>query len=40
MLNLQYMHEANPREISFASSWREIRVIEGSSYRGSTIPLN
>ena len=31
------MHEPNPREISFASRERGIRVTEGSSYRGSTV---
>ena len=27
----------NPGEIDFGSSWREVRVGEGSSYRESTV---
>ena len=32
------MYEGNPREIDFGSSWREVRVSEGSSYQESAVP--
>ena len=31
------MYDGNPGEIDFGSSWREVRVSEGSSYRESTV---
>ena len=31
------MFERNPREIDVGSSYREVRVSEGSSYRDSTV---
>ena len=31
------MYDRNPGEIDFGSSWREVRVNEGSSYRESTV---
>ena len=31
------MYNRNPEEIDFGSSWREVRVSEGSSYRESTV---
>ena len=31
--------DGTPGEIHFGSSWREVRVSEGSSYRESTVPL-
>ena len=34
------MNEGNPGEIDFGSSQCEVRVSEGSSYRGSTLPAN
>ena len=32
------MYEGNPRQIDFSSSWREVRVSEGSSFRESIVP--
>ena len=37
------MYDGNPGEIYFGSSYREVRVCEGSSYRESTVendPIN
>ena len=31
------MYDGNPGEIDFGSSYREVRVSEGSSYRESTV---
>ena len=31
------MYDENPGEIDFGSSYREVRVSEGSSYRESTV---
>ena len=31
------MYDGNPGEIDFGSSWRDVRVSEGSSYRESTV---
>ena len=31
------MYYGNPRETDFGSSWREVRISEGSSYRESTV---
>ena len=31
------MHDGNPGEIDFGSSYSEVRVSEGSSYRESTV---
>ena len=31
------MYDVNPGEIDFGSSYREVRVSEGSSYRESTV---
>ena len=33
------MYDGNPGEIDFGSSYREVRVSEGSSYRESTVLL-
>ena len=33
------MYDGNPGEIDFGSSWREVRVSEGSSYRESNVIL-
>ena len=31
------MYDGNPGEINFGSSYKEVRVSEGSSYRESTV---
>ena len=31
------MFDGNPGEIDFGSSWREVRISEGSSYGESTV---
>ena len=33
------MYDGNPGEIDFGSSYHEVRVSEGSSYRESTVCL-
>ena len=33
------MYERNPGGIDLGSSWGEVRVSEGSSYRESTVPV-
>ena len=34
------MYEENPREIDFASSWREVQVSKGTSYQELTVAKN
>ena len=36
-VKLQWMYDGNPGEIDFGSSYREVRVSEGSSYGESTV---